>query len=179
MHSSQLLNVDPKLIFDLAAGVDRPEVIAQSYNLDPDFLAELVETPHVKSMIAQKRKELVDNGFVLATKAKLMFEDLLPDIYRRAKGENVSLASLLDAAKFLRTVAGLDKQDVAAGQERFSIQININNGSSVSVNVTQAAGPSDTNEPVTLDMEDVDDPLGIVPEYVRRAAPLTLELADQ
>lgn len=121
--SQTLLDLDPKLVFDLAARVDPPAVVAERYGLDPDFLSELMETPHVKRLISTKRKELDDGGFALAAKAKLMFEDMLPDIYRRAKSENATLSGVLEAAKFMRTVAGLDKQDVNAQQEKFSITI--------------------------------------------------------
>lgn len=124
-QATQLLGLDPKLVFDLAARVDPPNVIAANYGLDPQYLSEVVEIPHVKTLINAKRKELDDTGFVLAAKAKLMFEDLLPDVYKKAKSENTTLSGVLEAAKFMRTVAGLDKQDLGNGPaEKFSITIN-------------------------------------------------------
>lgn len=126
-QSAQLLGLDPKLVFDLAARVDPPHVIAANYGLDPQYLCEVMETPHVKAMVTAKRKELDESGFVLAQKAKLMFEDLLPDVYKKAKSENTTLSGVLEAAKFMRTVAGLDKQEVAATGEKFSITIQFSN----------------------------------------------------
>lgn len=127
-QASQLLSLDPKLVFDLAAQVDPPHVVAANYGLDPQFLAEMLEMPHVKQAILQKRKELKDVNYAVVAKARLMVEDLLPDIYRRAKSENATLSGVLEAAKFLRTVGGLDKLDVnTAVQEKFSITIQFSN----------------------------------------------------
>lgn len=163
-----LIGLDPKLVFDLASMVDPPHVVAQNHGLDPNYLAEVLESPHVKKLIRAKRKELDDAGFVLATKAKLMFEDLLPDIYKKAKSENTTLSGVLEAAKFLRVVAGLDQQAPnAAGQEKFSIQIVFSGGSPATQQATivdvQATPVADLSEP---------------PTYIRRAAAESnLELA--
>lgn len=127
-QASQLLDLDPKLVFDLAAKVDPPHVVAANYGLDPQFLAEMMETPHVKRAIAQKTKELNEVGYAVVAKARLMYEDLLPDIWRKAKSENATLGGVLEAAKFFRTAAGLDKVDVNnAVQEKFSITIQFSN----------------------------------------------------
>lgn len=126
MDAHALLHTDPKLVFDLASRIDPPDVVAQRYGLEPQFLAQIASTPHVQRMIEDKRRELEEGGFVLAAKAKLMFEDLLPEVYLRAKSKDATLSGVLDAAKFLRQVAGLDKQDLRTGaDERFSITINI------------------------------------------------------
>lgn len=123
MSSNTLLDLDPKLIFDLAARVDPPRVIAERYGLDPQYLLEVLEIPHVRRMVQAKKRELDQSGFALAAKARLMFEDLLPDVYRRAKAEGVTLSGVLEAAKFMRTVAGMDKQEGSTPGEKFSITI--------------------------------------------------------
>ena len=123
--SSNLLALNAKVVFDLAAQVNPPEKVAEEHGLDPQYLLEVLEMPQVKKLVADKRRELDEAGFALQVKAKLMFEDMLPDIYRKAKDRDMSLSSLLDAAKFLRQVAGLDKQEVSQQQqEKFSININ-------------------------------------------------------
>lgn len=167
-QSAQLLGLDPKLVFDLAARVDPPDVIAATYGLDPQYLAEVMETPHVRSLITAKRKELDDSGFVLAQKAKLMFEDLLPDVYKKAKSENTTLSGVLEAAKFMRTVAGLDKQDVAAGAgEKFSITIQFS-----------GSGPQATaHTPTVIDVTPTEIPdLGTPPPFLARAAVVATDL---
>ena len=161
-----LIGLDPKLIFDLASMVDPPHVVAQNYGLDPTYLQEVIETPHVKRLIRAKRKELDEAGFVLATKAKLMFEDLLPDIYKKAKSENTTLGGVLEAAKFLRVVAGLDQQAAsAATQEKFSITIQFSN--------------APQTQPVTIDVAatpvaELDNP----PAYIPRASNADLEYVE-
>lgn len=124
-NSQNLLSLSPRLIFDLAAQVHPPETVAQEYDLDVAYLKEVMELPHVKKLIKDKKRELDEQGFALAMKAKLMFEDLLPDIYRKAKAADVSLNSVLEAAKFMRQVAGLDKQDQSLNTDKFSITINM------------------------------------------------------
>lgn len=158
MSSETLLKLDPKVVFDLAARVDSPDTIARRYDLDEGYLGQVMQSPHVQRLVETKRKELNDAGYILATKAKLMFEDLLPDLYRKAKGEGATLAGILDAAKFLRTVAGLDKQDAGNNaSERFSITIQFGGG---------AAPAPDTR--LTIDGQAVrlEDP----PPYVPRAS---------
>lgn len=148
MDANTLLSVDPKLIFELASRMDPPDAIAARYGLDPDFLAQMVEVPHVKRAIADKRAELDKGGFVLAAKAKLMFEDLLPEIYLRAKSKESTLSGVLESAKFLRQVAGLDKQDVSAGgMDRFSITINFGDAGPQNTQITVNVGESQLPEP--------------------------------
>lgn len=120
-----IINADPKLVFELAAGVDSLETIAERYELEPTFLREIMSTPRMKRVLSEKRKELDDAGYTLAAKAKLCFEDLLGDVYKKAKQKDASLAATLSAAEFFRKVAGLDKKDVEVQQERFSITINL------------------------------------------------------
>lgn len=129
-NSQNLLSLSPRLIFDLAAQVHPPETVAQEYDLDVAYLKEVMDLPHVKKLIKDKKRELDEQGFALAMKAKLMFEDLLPDIYLKAKAADVSLNSVLEAAKFMRTVAGLDKQDQSLNTEKFSITINVGGSAS-------------------------------------------------
>ena len=149
------IHADPKLIFELAARVEPPEVIAANYDLDPAFLAEMVELPHVKKMIKAKKKELDDAGWVLASKAKLMFEDLLADVYKKAKSPDAGLSSVLETAKFMRTVAGLDRPEADKG-ERFGITINIGGSAGpVTVDVdpsNRPGGAKAETPPATFDI---------------------------
>jgi hypothetical protein len=151
------IHTDPKLVFELAARVEPPEVIAANYDLDPDFLMELMEVPHVKKLIRDKRKELDEGGFVLAAKAKLMFEDLLADVYKKAKAPETGLGGVLEAAKFMRTIAGMDKPEQSAG-EKFGITINIGSGGgSVSVDISNRPPPPENYAPTSIDIPFADE----------------------
>ena len=147
--SSNLLALNAKVVFDLAAQVNPPEKVAEEHGLDPQYLLEVLEMPQVKKLVADKRRELDEAGFALQVKAKLMFEDMLPDIYRKAKDRDTSLSSLLDAAKFLRQVAGLDKQEQQVNTERFSITINMGGLSSQPVTIDVAANQISVDLPDT------------------------------
>lgn len=122
--SRELLDLSPKLIFDLACKMNPPHIVAVEHGLDPKWLSDFIEMPHVKRAIKEKERELEEAGYSLAAKSKLMLEDVLPDIYRRMKDPGTSLSSMLDGAKFLRQMSGLDKQDLTpkAG-EKFAINI--------------------------------------------------------
>lgn len=147
-HSATLMDISPRLVFDLAARVDPLPVLADNYGLDEQYLTQVMELPHVKRLIFEKRKELDDAGFVLAAKAKLCYEDLLGDVYKKAKSENATLSGVLEAAKFFRTASGLDKQDASAQQaEKFSITINIG---------------GEVQQPLTIDMVQNVMPTGVV-----------------
>lgn len=125
----QDLYTDPKLIFDLAAGVESLHSIASRYELDLPLLEELIEKPHIKKVLAERKKELDESGYTLAQKAKLCFEDLLGTVYTKARDKEATLTSVLAAAEFFRKVAGLDKKDIDVNAaEKFSITINIGAG---------------------------------------------------
>jgi len=123
----ETINTDPRLVFELAAGVESLESIATRYELDIGLLRELMATPRLKKVVLEKRKELDETGYTLAAKAKLCFEDLLGDVYRKAKGVDSSLQATLAAAEFFRKVSGLDKQEISLSQDKFTITINIGN----------------------------------------------------
>lgn len=123
------LHTSPRLIFDLAAGVESLDSIATRYELDLTFLEELITKPHIQKVLAERKKELDESGYTLAQKAKLCFEDLLGTVYTKARERDATLPSVLAAAEFFRKVAGLDKKDIDAnGPEKFSITINIGQG---------------------------------------------------
>ena len=136
MRALSQITIDPKLVFELAAQVETPQELATRYEVDEDELQSLLETPHIKRLIREKRAELEKSGYTLAAKAKLCFEDLLSDIYVKATRPDSPLGAVLDAAKFMRTVAGLDRNDAALPGERFSIQINFGGQTAIPAAVT-------------------------------------------
>jgi len=123
--AQEAVHLDPRIIFDLAAQIDTPEAVAELHGVDARALRAVMEMPFVKTAIKAKRKELEETGFTLAAKARLCFEDLLADVYRKAKDEEVSLSAVLNAAEFFRKVSGLDKPELTQNREQFSITINI------------------------------------------------------
>jgi len=132
------IHTSPQLIFELASGVDSLDAIAERYELDAPFLRELMANPRVKKVISEKRKELDETGYTLAQKAKLCFEDLLQEVYKKARLPTAPLSATLAAAEFFRKVAGMDKQDASVAQDKFSITINLGGAqtSPVTIDVT-------------------------------------------
>lgn len=177
MHTSALqeINADARLVFELASGIDSIDDLAERYGFQPEELRVLTERPNVRRAIKEKKKELDETGHTLASKAKLCFEDLLGDLYKKSKGDGVSLAALLSSTEFFRKVAGLDKQDVSVGDaDKFSITINLGgspaaNQQNITVNV-QSAQEQQTPKAYVYDAEatDVTDAFSfaVLPEYL-------------
>jgi hypothetical protein len=141
----EALHTSPELLFELAAGVENLSTIAARYELDEPFLKELMATPGVKKVIAEKRKELDDTGYTLAQKAKLCFEDLLSVVYKKARLDTSNLSATLAAAEFFRKVAGLDKMDPGAVQDKFSITINLGSNQPVQKVTIDTSSASDAS----------------------------------
>lgn len=150
--SNNLLELSPRLIFDLASQMNPPEVVAQDHGLDPQWLSEFVELPHVRRAIKDKKAELDAAGYSLVQKSRLMFEDGLADVYRKMKDPGVSLSALVETMKFLRSTAQLDKPEQTVASEKFVININLGG-------VAQ--------QPITVDIQAVEvADLGSPPAYI-------------
>lgn len=162
-HARELLEIDPKLIFDLAARIKPPAQIAAEYELEPAYLENLINVPHVRKLVAQKQEELENAGFVLQTKAKWMLEDILGDMYKRAKKTDVALSSMLEFGKFLKDLAGMNKPEVTAGGEKFSIQIILGDS-------------TPTKQPITINVEDV-LPKEHIPQFIKESNTSNFDLS--
>jgi hypothetical protein len=164
------LNLDPRIIFDLAAQIDPPDVVAQEHGMDLGVLLALMENEQVKRAIADKRKELKETGFTLAAKAKLCFEDLLSDVYKKAKAPDVSLSATLNAADFFRKVAGLDRQDLSTQQEKFSISINLTGVTGTATVAFNPLAPNTQKKAAAFTVEDAQESLpSDLPEFITPA----------
>ena len=162
----ETLHTDPKLVFDLASGLETLKTIADRYELDVDFLQELMDNPRIKKIVAEKKKELDDTGYTLAQKAKLCFEDLLGDVYKKARDPGASLGATLAAAEFFRKVANLDRPDSGAQADKFSITINLAGAVPGSHPITLEA----TASKPTFQMPNMKQLFLQVPEYIMPGA---------
>lgn len=150
--STELLELSPKLIFDLASKMNPPEVVAQEHDLDPHWMQEFIELPHIKRAIKEKQAELDAAGYSLVQKSRLMFEDGLTDVYRKMKDPTTSLSALVETMKFLRTVAQLDKQDAGHQSEKFSINIVFSGAAPGRTTIDVQASSVEDAQTVTIDL---------------------------
>jgi hypothetical protein len=123
----QNLHADPKLILEMAAGVEDPDLLAKKYGY-PEVRWELLKNdPAFKQAVEVKRSELQRSGYIFKTKAALCAEDLLEDIYEQAKDPETPLTQKLDAFKTFTKLGGLEPKEekqVATGPG-FQITINL------------------------------------------------------
>lgn len=123
----KVLELDPRLVVDVALGGEPPEEIAARYGLNADQWDQLRTNKHFRLAVAQKLAELKKGGVTFKVKAGMMAEDLLADVYKKAKQPDVGLAALLTTAQWLTKVAELEPKSDAKGigGNGFSITINL------------------------------------------------------
>jgi hypothetical protein len=162
--SLPILNLDPKFVLELAAGLEDPDKIATRYAYQPDAWQSLKNDEHFRKVVEAKRTELQKSGYTFRLKAALAAEDLLDDVYIGAKSIDASLASKLEAFKYLTKLGGLEPKEDKQVQQGPAFTINIDLGGGITRNVTIE----------TTDAIDTDD-LPTLPAYLT-ALPLTNDL---
>lgn len=155
MPISTLIDVDAKFVLEVASGIREPAEIAEEYGYTPDqWLSLQAYQPFVKAVDA-KKQELQASGYTFKMKAAVAAEDLLGDVYLKAKEDNTSFHTQLEALKFMARAAGLDapmkeERDIGTG---FSITINLGGGQTVQIG--KAGSPSEPGyDENTIDVEE-------------------------
>lgn len=168
------LNLDPKFILELAAGMEEPDVLARRYNITDAGWANLKDDNNFQKVVEAKRAELQKSGYTFRLKAALAAESLLDDIYLGAKDIDASLSAKLEAFKYLTKLGGLEpKEDKTAQQgPAFSIRIDLGGDNSTTIDIQ---GPKPT-----VDVEDEEfvliDDLPTPPAHLLKVLPLTSDL---
>jgi hypothetical protein len=125
---SKLLDVPAEMILQLATGMEEPELVAARYGFEPmDFQALLSWKPF-QDQVAQKRSELQAAGVTFRVQMAYMAEDLGKDVYRIAKGNEITLPQKLETFRTLAKLADLEpKATTVTGPSgpAFSISINL------------------------------------------------------
>lgn len=148
-----MIDVDPKFILEVASGIIDPAELAEKYGYSKEEWLFLKEYEPFVKQVESKKTELKANGYTFRMKSAVLAEDLLEDVYLKAKAADASFHTQLEALKFMARAAGLDapvREQVQQGPG-FSITINLGNGQSVQIGQTQQA------KDVT-DVEEIDKP---------------------
>jgi hypothetical protein len=165
-----LLTLDPKFIFELAAGLEEPDHIAKKYHYTDEAWSALSQDENFRKVVDSKRHELQKSGYTFRLKAALAAEDLLDEVYVGAKSPDASLSAKLESFKYLTKIAGLEpKEDkgVVAGPG-FSIKIELGDNS-----ITINQNPQDAMK--TIDIIPEDD-LPEAPTHLLNLFPITDDL---
>jgi len=164
------LNLDPKFILELAAGMEDPDELARRYHLTDTGWANLKEDNNFQKVVEAKRTELQKSGYTFRLKAALAAESLLDDIYLGAKDMDASLSAKLEAFKYLTKLGGLEpKEDKGAAQGTgFTIRIDLS-GDSTSITVAPPKPIIDVEAETVAELPDA-------PTYLLKTLPLTNDL---
>lgn len=123
-----ILDVPPQLIAEAAVGIDALEDICARYHYTPEQTEQLRNDPGFKVRVSRMEAELRKEGVTFRMRAGHAAEDLMADVWRRAKDPSVGLALKIDALKTLAKLGDLEpKQNLnpQAAAAGFSITINI------------------------------------------------------
>ena len=166
------LHIDPKFVFELAAGMEEPDSIASRYRYTPEGWATLKDDENFKKIVEAKRSELQKSGYTFRLKAALAAESLLDDVYLGAKDMDASLSAKLEAFKYLTKIGGLEPKEDKAQQQGsgFTIRIDLSGDNSTTISVEPAKPVID------IESEEVFDELPTPPAYLLSTLPLSNDL---
>jgi hypothetical protein len=101
------LNVDPKMMLEIASGLEEPAVIATRYGYSEQAWAELSGMEGFRAQVDRLVAELRLNGVTFQRKSAMLAEELLMDLYIKAKNTK-SLAEVLQVAQFAARMGKLE-----------------------------------------------------------------------
>lgn len=135
------LDIPPQLVWECAAGLEDPVLVAQRFGFEGEKWERLSQWPPFITAVQAQRSEFERNGMTFRLKAGLMAEEMMAMMFKQAVSVDSTVLQKLSVFNALTDVAGLKapKVDANAGNAapKFSITINI----------PQAPGPT----PITID----------------------------
>lgn len=122
-----ILDVPPQLIAEAAVGIDTLEEICERYHYTPAQTEQLRNDPGFKVRVSRMEADLRKEGVTFRMRAAHAAEDLMADVWRRAKDQSTGLALKLDALKTLAKLGDLEPKQSLTPQQAggYSITINI------------------------------------------------------
>ena len=134
-----MLDIEPKMILEIASGVRDPAEIVEEYGFSPDQWIALQKYDPFIRLVDDKKAELKASGWTFKMKSALIAEELLGDLYVKATEEGASFHTTLELAKFTARAAGLDApvREMAQAGSGFSIVIDLGGGKTVQIGSSQ------------------------------------------
>lgn len=118
---------DPRLILDLAIGIDDLEVVLRNYNLSEKEFEALTALPAFKRELADTMRDVRDKGVTFTAKARVQAESYLETlddlIYNVATPAGVKLDAIKSVVKWGALEPQENKDSAGVGQS-VNIQIN-------------------------------------------------------
>ena len=113
---------DPRLVMDLALGLDTLEAILDRYELVQDDYDRLCEVPAFRRDLGVMMRELRENGVTFSRKAALQAESYLLDVDDMVQDKSVPASTRLTAIQWTAKMGKLEPReekltDAAAGTQ--------------------------------------------------------------
>jgi len=158
----QRIIANPKMMLEIAAGLEPGEVIAERYGMSGEEFASLAASEGFQKQIGALVAEMKLNGVTFSRKAAMVAEDLLMDLFVMARSSK-SLQDVLEVAKFAAKMGRLEpvtteKGGAAGGGNVFAIQFNFQNQSPKTLTLEGLAGglPAKMIEQINSDLGTLD-----------------------
>jgi hypothetical protein len=125
--SNVVVDVPPKLLLELAVGIDTSDELCSRYNITRAQYDAIVSNPGIQSRISRTAAELKKDGITVQMRGTHATEDLIGRIWQKARNPDTPLLQMIEAAKFLSKLGGVDEpaQVKQAQGSGFSITINL------------------------------------------------------
>lgn len=144
-------HIDPRMIYDLATGMEDPDEVAKRYGFEGEEWDQLAQRPELIREVKQQAAELAKNGTTFKNKARLLTNSMLDDLYKAAMREDVPVKDKAQALLAVTKLAGLDAPAAVTAQGAgFSITINL---PAVSPNSSPAAVEAVVSEQKAIEKE--------------------------
>jgi hypothetical protein len=119
---------NPRMVFDVALGVEDEDTIRERYLLSEPEFARIVQQPAFRQELQIHTKTLRESGVTFAVKAKLIAEETLEDIFGLITNTHVAAKDRITAWTKVAEFAGLTPQvskDTQSNANQVNIQINL------------------------------------------------------
>jgi hypothetical protein len=127
----------PQMVADIAHGMEEPVDVAWRYGYAASEYRALEQNPAFVAAVASARSELEKGGHTARVKARWMTEQLMDEVYIRAKNAASPLPQLLDAVKTLAKIGDLEPKQEKVQQAT---------GPGTSVQIIFSGAPGDKPE---------------------------------
>jgi len=170
LSTNRILDVEPKMVLEIAYGVEDPASVAERYGFSSSEWLLLKEHKPFVKQVEDKKAELKAGGYSFRLKSAIMAEELLGTLYKKATESDASFHTILETVKLTSKAAGFEtppKQEQTTGPA-FSITINLGGGKSVHVGTT---APQSQQNVIDIEPEEptYDVDLGEIPAHLRTA----------
>ena len=115
---------NPRLVMDLAVGVDPVNEILDSHGLDFDDLERLMNNPTFRRELASLRREVAENGTSFRSKARMQAESYLSTLDDIVLDTNAPTSVRLEGIKSAVRWADLEPKK-SGGEEQPATSINV------------------------------------------------------